>query len=222
MEKRSFNEADLKVMDAYGISPETLNGAEAVSYEYGETLYTAHSPFHAILLLSSGRVKVSAEAANGRNLILCYYVSSGFLGDIELMQKAEDILNTVQAQSPVDAVRIPYPQNEEKLMNNLVFMRHLASDLASKLAASAANYASNALDTAEQRLAKYILSSAHKGTFAQVMSDVAMSTGMSYRHMYRILESLCEEGILKKESTGYHILDLQALENIAADRKKPE
>ena len=69
-----------------------------------------------------------------------------------------------------------------------------------------------ALFTAEVRLSRYILGAAEGGVFRDVMTDVACSVGISYRHLYRTLAALCADGILEKTPAGYKILDPNALQ----------
>lgn len=214
MKYEKLDQQQKKIMQEYGLDETNTVNASSVFYEYGERMMDVNEPLENILILSRGTVKVCAEAPNGKNLILCYYVQQGILGDMELLKDHPHIANSVIAASPVQAVCLPYQMNKQYLENNLIFMKHLAKDLALKLTESSRRYAASVLDTAEQRLAGYILSSSRNGIFSEVMKDVSMSTGMSYRHMYRILDRFTEEKILQKDTNGYIILDKNRLKQI--------
>lgn len=200
------------ILKQYGLNQNQMTGITCIQYEQGETLMEEETVLRSLMIITKGEVRVSTTAGNGKNLILCYYVSSGILGDMEFLTSHDQVYNHVSADSDdVEVIDIPYAWNQEYLMNNLAFIRTLAKGTAEKLVQSSRDYAGNALLTAEQRLCRYILRSSHHGRFSEIMRDVAMSTGMSYRHMYRILHSLCQKNILKKENWGYQILDEPAL-----------
>ena len=63
----------------------------------------------------------------------------------------------------------------------------------------------NTFYPAEIRLCRYILDAADKLWFRDIMTDVACSVGVSYRHLYRMMGTLCREGILDKTASGYRI-----------------
>lgn len=211
MKKKRIREKEQWKLAEYGLTLTNTRNVSRVEYDYGETLMELNDPLENLLIIEQGTVRVCAETPNGKNLILCYYVSDGMLGDMEFLSEDHRISTAVIAGTPVTAVMIPFKENAELLENNLVFMRHLAHDLADKLIQSSRNYTASALNTAEQRLARYIRESSRNGMFSEVMTDVALSTGMSYRHMYRILDHLCTEKVLQKTESGYRILDRERL-----------
>ena len=49
------------------------------------------------------------------------------------------------------------------------------------------------------------------GRFRDVMQDIASSIGVSYHRLYRMLAALCTDGIPQKASSGYRILNAEAL-----------
>ncbi len=204
-----------KILKEYGLNEDILRGTTCQQYEPGETLMEEGSLLTYLMIVTRGEVRVSTEAKNGRNLILCYYVSSGILGDMEMLSDEKRIYNHVSAVSDVEVIAIPYQMNQDILENNLTFMKHLAKDTALKLVQSSRSYADSVLLTAKQRLSRYILHNSRNNHFSEIMSDVALSTGMSYRHMYRILEKLCEDHILEKNISGYTILNPDALKKEA-------
>ena len=207
-----------EVLKQYGLNEKKLKGISCGQYDQGETIMEEGSPLRSLMIITSGEVRVSTGASNGKNLILCYYVSSGILGDMEFLTDHPDVYNQVSANSDdVEVIDIPYLLNQSYLMDNLSFIRTLANGTAEKLVQSSRDYAGNALLSAEQRLSRYILHASRHGRFSEVMSDVAMSVGISYRHMYRILHALCQKNILKKQTWGYEILDEEALKKEAQD-----
>lgn len=49
------------------------------------------------------------------------------------------------------------------------------------------------------------------GVFREPLSDTAQSVAVSYRHVFRIMNKLCAQGILEKTEEGFRILDPEAL-----------
>jgi len=41
------------------------------------------------------------------------------------------------------------------------------------------------------------------------MSDISKSIGVSYRHLFRILNNLCQKNILQKNKSGFQIIDME-------------
>jgi AraC-like DNA-binding protein len=97
------------------------------------------------------------------------------------------------------------------MFKNLTFMTTLAKGLSENLISSSHNYTSNALYSGEQRLCTYILQGAYKNYFFDNLTDVAATIGISYRHLLRLLNKLCDDAILKREKRRFQILDKEQL-----------
>ena len=176
-----------------------------VVYRPGETVTREGAPIECLLLVVRGLAKVCRTAPNGKNLILCYYLSSGVVGEIELLTQQPPATTTVTAVSSFECVRVDLRSCLAELDRNLPFVRMLGAGLAEKLCASSDSCVLAALCTAEERLCAYILKNAPQGLFADVLSDVACSIGTSYRHVLRLLAGLCADGVLEKTPAGFRI-----------------
>ena len=217
MQREPLGAEHARRLSRYGITGVDLGGARLVRFAAGETLLREGMPIEELLFIVSGRAKVSAAAANGRDLLLCYYVSEGILGDIELLTGARTASTTVRAVTEFVCVGLPYAAYAETLLSKLPFVRRVAQGLAEKLLDSSRANANNALHAGKQRLAAHILRSAAGNTFSEPLTDAARATGMSYRHLVRLLGALRAEGLLKKAGRGYRIIDADALRALAQD-----
>ena len=112
---------------------------------------------------------------------------------------------------------IPFQRNALYLKSNVRFLNRLGSELALKLIRSSQNFVSASLYSGEERLCAYILQTSHNGIFSDILTDTACSVGMSYRHMFRLLNRLCEDGVLEKWENGYRILDRESLAEKATE-----
>lgn len=208
----SLTKHDIAVLRTYGMEYEKLTNCEARTYTFGERILTEGHPNRFLFLVTNGRAKVGVSARNGKDLILCFYQSSGLIGDVEYFSGSETGSTTVTALENLRCVLIPIAENKAYLDGNLAFTRAAVAELAGKLMQRGNSVIENTLYTAEMRLCRYILDASEDNRFREVMTDVAYSVGVSYRHLYRMMGALCREGILQKDRTGYRILDRERLQ----------
>lgn len=215
MKTGKLKERHFEKLAEYSIYAGELTDCVCLKYKAGETILQEGMPISSLLVVVGGKAKVCVSAPNGRNLVLCYYVSNGILGDVEMMMNTPESNSSIVALTDFECLSIPYRNNIEKLKCNNEFLNKLAYEISAKLIRSSENLASAALYSGEERLCTYILQTAHKDIFSDTLTDTAASVGMSYRHMFRILTGLCDEGILQKKKSGYNIADRRRLEEKA-------
>ena len=162
-------------------------------------------------IIVCGKAKICSTAPNGRNLVLCYYISEGIIGDLELMTGLKTATTTIAAITDFECITISLSIHSAALKSNTAFLNKVGNELALKLLRSSASFVSSSLYSGEERLCAYILQTSHNNMFSDILSDVSCSVGMSYRHMFRLLNQLCAQGILEKHGYGYLILDRDAL-----------
>jgi len=94
------------------------------------------------------------------------------------------------------------------------------SDVAKWLEAGVAYYEATGkmrLQSLETRLSAYIMQTASDGEFRETLTEVALMLGCSYRHLLRSLNKLCQQGVLSKEESGYHVVNSTRLAELAGD-----
>lgn len=196
----------------YGMDAGMVHGCALFRYESGEVLLKQGTPVEHLYLVLHGKIKICMLAANGKDLTLCYYISSGILGDVELVQDDKSASATSIAVLPSDCIRIPLARNWAYLHHNITFMNQVAKGLSTKLLNSSNEHVSSALYSSEERLCSYILMTAHNNLFSDTLTDVSKSIGISYRHLFRLLSRLCGNGVLEKRDAGFVILDKRYLQ----------
>lgn len=211
----TLTEAEQAAMRRYGLAPEKLTGCSARIYSFGERIISAGETCGRLFIVTQGRAKVGVTAPNGKDLILCFYLSDGLMGDLEMFCGAETNTTSVTAAGALHCIAIPVASNFAYLDGNLAFTKIAASELAKKLLRSSNSVVESTLYTAEIRLCRHILAASDSGCFRDTMTNTAHSIGVSYRHLYRMMGSLCREGLLKKTDAGYRILDGAGLERRA-------
>ena len=217
MQKDPLRKEHLNKLAEYGIGNMAMDACVCLKYEAGETVLQEGMPIPYLLIVAAGKAKVCSVAKNGRDLVLCYYVSEGILGDIELMMGTCVSTTGVIAVTDFECIGLPFQKYAADLKNDLAFLNRLGQELSAKLLRSSKNYVSAALYSGEERLCAYILQTSHHGVFRDALTDVSRSTGMSYRHLFRLLNRLCVDGLLEKRNDGYLIVNRGELVRRAAE-----
>lgn len=206
-------------LNEYGLDVNELHNCCVYHFDAGEVIYKEGYPITWLGIVTIGKAKVCCSSSNGKNLVLCYFVSAGTIGGIELMANKDTATASLIALTEFECIAIPFDGNTSLLKNNNNFLNRLCYEISNNLVSSSNNFVSSALHTGEQRLCSYILESSQNGFFNDVLSDVACSIGLSYRHLFRLLNQLCEEGILIKAKNGYKIKSTDLLIKKASDAR---
>ncbi len=200
----------LDLLDKYGLL-DHQSVFTVRKFSSGETIFAQGVEYKYIMIVVSGKAKVCTSAPSGKDLVLAYYLSSGLIGDVELMSDTTYATASVITLSAFECIIVPFQDNQDSMFQNLTFMTTLAKGLSENLISSSYNYTSNALYSGEQRLCTYILQGAYKNYFFDNLTDVAATIGISYRHLLRLLNKLCDDAILKREKRRFQILDKEQL-----------
>ncbi len=211
MKKLPLKKEHIDKLAEYGLQNIPSDVCSCMRFSSGEEVLREGSPIFWLFIVVDGRAKVCRTAPNGKSLILCYYISSGMIGEVELMTRQEIAASSVIAITGFECIVINDQNCLTELKTNISFLNKLGTELAEKLFKSAESFTSSSLYTGEQRLCTYILQTSHRGLFSDILTDVSCSVGMSYRHMFRLLGQLCEAGILDKRESGYYILNRKEL-----------
>ena len=216
MQKTKLPQKFAEELNEYGLDGIDLGSAVLLQFERCEWLLREGDAIEYLYFILSGRAKVCNSDESGRNLVLCYYVSKGTLGDIELLMGRSEAISSVQAVSPVTCIGLPLSVYAPVLLGNLSFVLRLSQGLAEKLYASVANTTEIILRPFEAQLCSYLLQNAQSGVFNEQLTDVAEQLGVSYRHLLRRLKALCEEQLLQKGTNGYLLINETELKKRAA------
>jgi len=216
MQKQSLPKSyypNLAEVDLSALDP---SAAQLIHFDRGDWLLMAGQEFEHLYILLSGTAKVYMSETGGRTLLLCYYISDGIMGEVELMMGTNEAFSSVQALTPVVCIGLPLRVYAPALLTNQPFLLRLGRGLAKKLHESVESTTQIILRPFEARLCDYVLQSAQNGLFSEQLTNVSDQLGVSYRHLLRSLKSLIEEGALEKRTDGYHIINERILHEKAA------
>ena len=216
MQKQKLPAKYAPALAEYALDWLDLSAAVLLTYERCEWMLRAEEEIDYLYVMLSGKAKVCMSDESGRNLLLCYYISEGIMGDIELLMGRHEAISSVQAVSTVVCIGLPLSVYAPMLLSHLPFVLRAAKGLAIKLHDSVASTTEIILRPFETRLCEYLLQSAQSGVFSERLIDVAEQLGVSYRHLLRSLKALCDKGLLEKRADGYHLLDEVRLREKAA------
>ena len=217
MQKEPLEEKYIRRLADYFETDIDLRDAVVLRFRPGEIILREGMPMEYFLFVISGKAKVCSATASGKDLLLCYYVSEGIIGDIELMTDTLIAGTTVSAVTEFLCIGLPYAKYARALKGDLLFINWVGRELSMKLLRNSKNGAITALHSGEERLCAHILLTAHDSIFSENLTDAARSIGISYRHLLRVLSRLCSENIMLKENNGYRIADRKELIRRAQD-----
>ncbi len=196
-----------RLITHFHLSDMDLDDSVVLRFMPGELILQEGREMEYFLLVVSGKAKVCSASANGKDFLLCYYISEGIIGDVELMTGSHIANATICAVTEFICIGLPYRKYEEKLKQNLLFVNDIGRELASKLIRSSKKSVITALHSCEERLCAYILFTEQEGLFLDTLADTAKSIGASYRQTFRIINTLCRDGVIRKEDRVYRIVD---------------
>ena len=211
LKKFPLKKTHIAKLAEYGLQNIPLDTCFLLHFSSGEEVIRDNSPISWLYIITDGRAKVCRTDPNGKSLILCYYVSEGMIGEVELMTNQGFSTSAIMAITDFECIAINYENCKEELKTNIFFLNKIGIDLAGKLSRSSDSFTSSALCTGEQRLCSYILQTSHHNLFNDILADVSCSVGLSYRHLFRLLARLCKDGILDKRKSGYYIFNREEL-----------
>lgn len=203
-------------LEELGLTAEEIESCEVLAFQSGEYICREGAAIERLLMVEEGKAKVCQTGENGRDLIVCYYISEGTLGDLELMTGSGEAYNSVIAITALRGIALPRTICEGRLMETAPFLAHIGRELARNALNNVWSYKNASLHTAEERLCAYIRETSCRDLFREPLADAASSIGVSYRHLHRLLAGLCGQRILEKTPQGLRILDRRRLEEKAA------
>lgn len=200
-----------KRLRALGLGDETIRACMGMRFSPGEAIFQEGYPISCLSVFVHGRAKACTMSQDGKDLTFCYYVSDGLAGDIELMAGLDLATATLIAVTDLECLFIPYHIYWRDLRDNAQFNIQIGQALAQKVLQNSDSFKYAALYSGQARLCTYILNMSHRQVFDVSLTDAAESTGISYRHLLRLLSQLCGRGLLERRENGYIILDREGL-----------
>lgn len=178
---------------------------ELISFPKDEFMMREGEETDFIYFILIGRVK--CFACSKRRDFGVYFLSKGLIGDAEFIT-GRAATRTVQAVSEVLCLKLDISKHRHKLMSDMIFLRYVSQQLAEKLTlADTTPQDMGAELTSEERLFDYLKLVSVDGRVTQSLGEISEIMGVSYRHLIRMMNTLCDEGKLRhgKRKGAYFI-----------------
>lgn len=203
-------------MKSYSLEGMDSSQATIKEFKKGSVLVRQGDKPEAVMLLVEGEEKTEILSGDGKTLVVEENKNRGIIGDLELVLDAY-CSATVIAMTNLRVVYLPLNYYKEILLASAPFLRLIAKGLGQKLLISSYVGVRTAYFPLKKRLCSFILFNNNEGLFKQNLSSVSEKLGTSYRHLFRVLLELKNEGILIKERKGYRIIDNKKLSSYTKD-----
>lgn len=178
---------------------------ELISFAKDEFLIKEGEEIDSLYFLLVGRVK--CYACSKKRDFGIYFMNKGVLGDAEFVT-GNASTRTIQATGEVLCLRLKVSDKRHRLMNDKMFLRFISQQLAEKLTLSEATPQDMGAEiSSEERLYDYLKLTAVDGRITQTLGEISETMGLSYRHLIRMMNALCDEGKLRhgKRKGAYFI-----------------
>jgi len=175
-----------------------------------------------LYVLVEGKVKIFTTSPQDKTLVLCFKTPLEVVGDIEYVRES-NIVNTVQAVSPVVMLRIHYQWLAELASDYAPLLKFLLQIISHKFYIDSNFSNFNLMYPVEVRLASYLLSISteeagtvvHEELDAFNLTDIANLIGTSYRHLNRVIQKLCTDGLIMRDQGFIMVKDRAGLAEVA-------
>jgi CRP-like cAMP-binding protein len=194
------------------------------SFDQGELICSQGDVSQYLYVLVKGKVKIYTTSSEGKTLILTFKTPLEIIGDIEYVRNIE-IINTVEAVSPLLMIGIEYRWLHKYGKNHAPLLQFLLDIITQKFHMNSNSLRLNVMYPVEVRLASYLLSVCFDESdehFSGQLStgslkDAANLIGTSYRHLNRVIQRFCAEGMVDRKNGLIIVKNRLGLEALVSD-----
>lgn len=195
-------------------SDEDLSYAQLHRFEANEFILREGQTPDYLYFVTEGQAKVYLTHSNGKVSLVNFLNASCFIGEMELLNAQREAIG-VQAMITVTCIALPMQKFRRILLKDPVFLRELCIYLSKKATSNSRTYTHNMAYPLENRLARFIQLTAHKGIYSEKHTEAAEYLAVTYRHLLYVMADFVKKGILQKTASGYRIMDYEALNKLA-------
>jgi CRP-like cAMP-binding protein len=188
------------------------------SFDAGEFICSQGQELDYVYVLVKGKLKIYTTSEEGRTLIISFKNPLEVIGDIEYVQ-GTDIINTVEAVSSVLMIGVHHRWLNQFGKEYPPLLHFLLDIITRKFYSKSNSMTFNLLHPVDVRLASYLLSvffddsdSAFKGKLStSSLKDAANLIGTSYRHLNRVIQQFCVDGLIERSEGFILVKDREGL-----------
>lgn len=223
-EKLKNNYIDKYSLREY-INSSLIKNCELHIFDKNELISTINEEMHYMYFLVHGKAKVYTLLSTGKSLLICFNKPLSIIGDIEFMDNNLADCYVLTLEESI-CLALPIDKIKEFAYEDQNFLKFIITSLHKKLRNNSTYSAINMLYPLENRFASYILSILPSTSLDSLIVEIEGVThiaellGSSYRHLNRVIKTLSDKNILKKEKNIIRILNLEDLKSLANDLYK--
>ena len=206
-----------KLKQGHMISEELLPCFQFYQFHKGDFILHQGQQLEILYILIDGKIKTCHTTSNGIISLLAICQSMSVIGEIEFLNH-QDVINDIYAIDECLCLGISIKNYEHLLLNDLSFMRYLATTTSQKLSNSNHNSSISKNYPVENRLASYLIACAENKIIQENFVQVAEMIGCSYRQLQRVLNDFCEKKYIQKtKRSQFLIIHYDALSKLGQD-----
>jgi CRP-like cAMP-binding protein len=211
----------IKKFDLDGVIRDTyFNKIELHKYKRRDIIYYMKDDLKYLYFLVEGKIIVHLQTIDGKEMYLDFGKPLEILGDVEYISSS-GIYSNVEAITDCYLLALPMEVVDKNAKENWKFYEIISKFLANKLTKTSKKYTEMILYPLKNRLATYLYEISTEEVLINPFrqEEVALSYGISDRHLRRILLELEEEGIIEKNRKSINVIDRKLLEKYIIDSK---
>lgn len=168
--------------------------------------------------LISGKVKLFLTLPNGKITLIDFFDAPCFIGEMELLGVYHQS-RAVQALIPCTCLALPLNKCKHQLLKDVHFLRKMCTYLGTKNMRNVSSLAETKAFPLANRLAAFLLMAAPSGHYKEMHTNTAEYLGVSYRHLLYVMADFVDKDYLRKDRSGYQIINKEALIQLAEEMK---
>ena len=161
-----------------------------------------------------GKAKIYVTHQNGKVSLINFIHTDEYIGEMELLNEVY-YTKGIQATAKTVCFALPFHRYRTLLLEDAKFLRELTKFLSTKATFMAEKYSKSLAFPLENRLADFIIQTAHEGVYKEKHVIASDYLGVSYRHLLHMLTHFCEKGFLEKIGREYQIRNYGDLYKLA-------
>jgi len=192
---------------------ELINNLQVHLFKTNDYIIEEDSEVKYLYLVLSGKAGVFPSSLEGKSGLLDYIIPMDIVGDLEYFASA-NYFHSVVALSPCEYLAIPVSIIPTHFNKNINFYKFICVNMANKMQRTSKRYSRSIFYPLKNLLAKYLYDLAVYQSTPKLnisSSQAAERFGVSSRHIRRTLAEFATEGILIREKTQVHIIDMENL-----------
>ena len=189
-----------------------LSRIELHKYRRGDIIYYMEDDFEYFYFLVEGKVLVHLHTMDGKEMHLDFCEPLDLFGDLEYISSS-GIYSNVEAIRDSYLLAMPRDVVEKNARDNYKFYELISKFLGEKLVKTSKKYTDMILYPLKNRIATYLYDLAGDDDFIEGFrqGEVALSYGISDRHLRRVLGELEEEGVIRRDRGRIEVRDRELL-----------